>query len=586
MQLQSSSAPQHIATPPPSPREVPAPPPDSRRRLGWWIGLIVVSLLVGGAIWRWHAVSTDDQAARQEVAAVRTATVITGVLERTIRLSGVTAAERYSSLNAPQLRGRRSGFTLSQYTSGVDMNKTVRSNDTSAGGSRTSDSSSGSSSSSAANTTSNASSAASGSDTSSSSSGTSASTSTSASGGSSISTSRFTPTSSPGASSRSAALSIAGSSTDPASSAMGAGGLGSTASGIPNSGGGGGGNDYMTVLQRLIKPGSAVKHDDVVAEFDRQYMTTRLDDYKANVAQAEASFRKMKAELAVEWKAQQQSIAAAQSAWEKALLDLQTRPVQSAITSEIYELAASQAEASLKELRGEAPLLQARELAQVRNAEIELMQARNELRRAQRNVDRMEVKAPIHGITVMQPMFRGSEFSTIQQGDQLYPGQLFMQVVDTSSMVVNATVNQVDVEKIRMGARARVRFDAYPDLELPAHVYSVGALGKISRYRASFISEVPIRLKLEKLDPRVIPDLSVSADVILETEQDATLAPLESIFSDAAGKSPFVFVKNQGGWQRRPVSLGPADNTTAVVRSGLRPGEVIAAEWPVGEAPK
>jgi multidrug efflux pump subunit AcrA (membrane-fusion protein) len=47
-----------------------------------------------------------------------------------------------------------------------------------------------------------------------------------------------------------------------------------------------------------------------------------------------------------------------------------------------------------------------------------------------------------------------------------------------------------------------------------------------------------------------------------------------------------VFVKNQGGWQRRPVSLGPADNNTAVVRSGLRPGEVIAAEWPAGEALK
>jgi HlyD family secretion protein len=363
---------------------------------------------------------------------------------------------------------------------------------------------------------------------------------------------------------------------------MGASGLGSTAA--PSGGGSSSGNDFTTVLQDLVKPGSPVKRGSVVAEFDRQYMRTRFDDYKANVAQAEASFGKMKAELAVEWEAHQQSISSAKSAWEKAVLDLKTLPVQSAITSEVYRLAASQAEASLKELRTEAPHLRAREQAQIRNAEIELTQARNELRRVQMNVDRMVVKAPIDGITVMQPIFRGSEFSNIEKGDQLYPGQLFMRVVDTSSMMVAATVNQVDVEKIRMGAKARIRFDAYPDLELPAHVYSVGALGKISRYRSGFVSEVPIGLKIDKMDPRVIPDLSVGVDVILDTERDATLVPLESIFSDeGAGQAPFVFVKNAGGWERRPVSLGVADNIEVVVRSGLRPGEVIAAEWPAGE---
>ncbi len=42
-----------------------------------------------------------------------------------------------------------------------------------------------------------------------------------------------------------------------------------------------------------------VKKGDVVAEFDRQYMLTRLDDYTFSVSQLEASIRKMKAELEV-----------------------------------------------------------------------------------------------------------------------------------------------------------------------------------------------------------------------------------------------------------------------------------------------
>ncbi len=41
---------------------------------------------------------------------------------------------------------------------------------------------------------------------------------------------------------------------------------------------------------------------------------------------------------------------------------------------------------------------------------------------------------------------------------------MFMQIVDPSSMVINANINQVDSEALRIGMRASVRFDAYPGL--------------------------------------------------------------------------------------------------------------------------
>jgi multidrug efflux pump subunit AcrA (membrane-fusion protein) len=89
-------------------------------------------------------------------------------------------------------------------------------------------------------------------------------------------------------------------------------------------------------------------------------------------------------------------------------------------------------------------------------------------------------------------------------------------------------------------------------------------------------------LKLEKLDSRVIPDLSVSVDVQLESEQNATLVPLGGLFQGENG--PFVFVRAGKDWQRRPVEVGPANHLSAAIRSGVRPGEVIAAEWPASES--
>jgi HlyD family secretion protein len=155
---------------------------------------------------------------------------------------------------------------------------------------------------------------------------------------------------------------------------------------------------------------------------------------------------------------------------------------------------------------------------------------------------------------------------------------MFMQIVDPSSMIVNANINQVDSEALRIGMKAKIRFDAYPGLELPGRVYSIGAVPVAGR-RANFMKEIKVRVKLDSSDPRVIPDLSASADVVLATEQQATLAPLNSIFKDSAGK-PYVMVRDGEQFTRRPVTLGPASNLFVSVRSGLKAGEVVA----VGEA--
>lgn len=342
----------------------------------------------------------------------------------------------------------------------------------------------------------------------------------------------------------------------------------------------------MLVLQQLVPAGSKVKKGEVVAEFDRQYMLLRLDDYRATVFQSEASLKKQKADLEISRKAHQQLIDSAKADLEKARLDMKTLPVLSAIDSERTQLALQQAEARYKQLLAEVPFVRASEDADVRIAELDLEQAKLELKRAQANADKMIVKAPIDGLTVMQNIFRGAEFAQVQQGDQLWPGMNFMQIVDPRSMVVNASLSQVDVQKIRLGAKAKVHFDAYPALVLPARVESVGAITKPGNMRAQFVKEIPVRLRIEGVDPRVIPDLSVSAEVVLEAEPNSTVVPVEAVFSSepgepAAPRTPFVYVRQPFGWERRSVRLGLSNAITVAVKNGLSKDEEVALERPV-----
>jgi hypothetical protein len=54
---------------------------------------------------------------------------------------------------------------------------------------------------------------------------------------------------------------------------------------------------------------------------------------------------------------------------------------------------------------------------------------------------------------------------------------------------------------------------------------------------------------------------------------------MESVFTGESGKS-FVYVRGAGGFERREVELGLKNHVRAVVKSGVREGEVLAAEPP------
>jgi HlyD family secretion protein len=342
----------------------------------------------------------------------------------------------------------------------------------------------------------------------------------------------------------------------------------------------GGVSDFMQVLQKAAEPGSMVKKGDIVAEFDRQYQETRLDDFRASVEQGETNMRKIDSELEVTRKSRELSIEQARASVEKAKLDTRTTPVLSQIQAEQLKLQLEEAEARLKQLLAEVPFQQISERAQRRNTEISLEQSRKELQMAQRNVERLSLTAPMDGMVVMQQTFRSGEFSQIKEGDQLMSGQMFMQIVDPSSMMVAASVNQADVEMIRVGAPARLHFDAYPGLELPGRVVSIGAMTKTGGQRADFVKEIPVFIKVERIDPQIIPDLSVSADVLIQEEREQILVPIESIQRDDSSGQPYVFVRTAAGYERRSVELGLTSNVKAAVKSGLKEGETVFTERP------
>jgi multidrug efflux pump subunit AcrA (membrane-fusion protein) len=276
-----------------------------------------------------------------------------------------------------------------------------------------------------------------------------------------------------------------------------------------------------------------------------------------------------------------QQVRAGKAAWDTAVLNQQTNQVVAVINALLNDVASEQAKAQYEQLVYEDDLLDQQQRAKTVAIQLNRDQSQLELQRAETNIKRMTMTAPIDGFVVMATLVRNGEFGTVRIGDQVRPGQPIMYIENPNSMIVNADLNQADAQSVRAGMKAVVRLDAYGDIALPATLTGVGAMAEDSTFRAAFVSKIPLEIKLERTDPRVIPDLSASADILLQSEPGTLFVPREAVFEENGRKYVFVQDPQQPqGWVRRTVETGLASPTDVAIHSGLKQGEVVALQRP------
>ncbi|MBI5280129.1 MAG: efflux RND transporter periplasmic adaptor subunit [Candidatus Solibacter usitatus] len=336
--------------------------------------------------------------------------------------------------------------------------------------------------------------------------------------------------------------------------------------------------DRPLTLLTLAASGSIVRKGDLVAEFDPQSAKDHYDDTVDGLNNQENQLAKRQSIAALDIIALLQKMEKARARMDKAKLDLQTIPVRSGIRQELLKLAASQAEVEYLAMAEDLPQVLESEEAAMRMAEIGVELERLHVQRHKQDLERLTVRSPTDGMVVLKTLHRHgvSEQSTYQAGDRVYPGSLMMRVVDRRNMQVEGAVNQAESGRFRLGQEATVRLDGYPEAVYKARVHSIGAMAAPPGRQQFYIRSIPIRLEILNPDERLLPDLSASADVLVERHDDVLLAPAEAV-RDENGQS-FVYVQKGETVEKRHVSRGRVHGAQAEILEGVEAGEIVVID--------
>lgn len=349
-------------------------------------------------------------------------------------------------------------------------------------------------------------------------------------------------------------------------------------------------------LAKLAEPGTIVPAGTVIAEFELKWLEDHIEDRESVRVQVHSNMRKRESEILILKETERQARLNAKAEYEKAMLDLRTAEVRSQIEAEVLANVADEMHATWEQLEHEGTLMERVHRADIEGEKLKVEEEDLHVNRHKRDYERLHVRTPIGGMVVLETMFNKSgQFAQVKPGDQVYPGALFMRIVDVSKMVVSASVNQVDAQLIRIGNRAEVELDAYPGERFSGRVVDLGAVASSSGGSAkfsrggigAFIKQIPVRVLIEDSDERILPDLSASADVVISSDQSGVLVPREAVRTDPDREGgDFVVLVGAGSYHKRAVSVLDASDTYALIGSGLQPGEeVLLSELvqPLGE---
>jgi macrolide-specific efflux system membrane fusion protein len=144
-------------------------------------------------------------------------------------------------------------------------------------------------------------------------------------------------------------------------------------------------------------------------------------------------------------------------------------------------------------------------------------------------------------------------------------------IVLSDTLIGRAQVDETDIRKIKLGQKAQIILDAYPDTKINAvveHMY----------YESQTVNNVTI-YEVD-LVPESIPDffrsgMNTTINFIESSKDNILLVPAEAVYKDK--EESFVLIKKEGQAEliQQPVKLGITDDKFIEIISGVNEKDIL-----------
>ena len=327
-------------------------------------------------------------------------------------------------------------------------------------------------------------------------------------------------------------------------------------------------------ISNLIAEGTVVKKGAFVAQLDQAPVMNKISEASLEVQKKTAEMTQAKLDTTLTLRDARDELSNLKYAVEQAKL---TRD------QSIYEAPAEQRRVSIefeksgknheqKTQNYKTKVAQAETKVQIINSD--LQKAQNKLNQLNDLVKKFTINAPEDGMLIYDKDWSGRKKGV---GSEVQPWNPTVATLpDLSAMEVVTYVNEVDIQKIKVGQATEIGLDADPAKKLKGVVIQVANVGEQRPNQDSKVFEVVVDVLTT--DPDLRPSMTTSCRVHADTYLDALSIPLEAINNEKS--ISYVFRREDGKLSRRQIRIGAVNESEALIYAGVSEGDEVYLTTP------
>ena len=320
---------------------------------------------------------------------------------------------------------------------------------------------------------------------------------------------------------------------------------------------------WQMKLTNIIPEGTVVKKGDFVADLDRSEITGKFKDSQLSVQKLDAQYLQTKLDS---------TLALSQARDELVNLSYAQEEKRLAVEQSAYEAPAMRRQAEIEFERAQRTYEQAKKnyvtkkrqsIAKAQAAEADLMKERQRMELYKKTMEEFTIKAPADGMVVYAREWNGKKKvvgSTINSWDPTVAT-----LPDLREMESITYISELDIQKIAVGQKVKLKLDADPNKVLTGSVTAVANIGEQRPNSDSKVFEV--RIKVNESDTTLRPAMTTGNEILVARLDSVISVPLECVHTE--GQTTFVYKKNGGSVVKQEVKLGLINDNATVIQTGI-----------------
>ena len=330
---------------------------------------------------------------------------------------------------------------------------------------------------------------------------------------------------------------------------------------------------YQTTIQNIIPEGTVVGKGEFVAQLDRTPLASQLNDAQAEIDKINTQLEQAIIDTTIDLRNIRDQIKDLEFAIQEKQLQLELNKYEPEAIRRQNEIDMEKAERDLNKTSNNLKLSKEKADAKIREILTNLKQQQYKQDQLNLVAKDFTITAPTEGMVIYIRNWNGSKQGPGSQINAWNPR--IAELPDLSEMIVQAYVNEVDINKIGLGMDTKITVDALAKKEFTGQIIQVANIGENYRNYDSKVFEVSVLIN--EFDSLLRPAMTAALEIITDEFDKVTFVPLDAIVRDSLS---YVFVDDHAGTYKQEVVLGDANDNEVIVWYGLKPGTRILISVP------